>query len=192
METGSEIPISQCQPLPANRSVAVVPAQWYALQTRPRHEKRTAAHLRAQSLEAFLPVHRCRHTWRNGVHRDLELPIFPGYVFVRATVYDRSIMLRLPGVVGIVSSRALPAVIPDHEIAAIRAATECFAAQPHPYLSAGDHVRIVAGPLRGMEGILLRRKRGCQVVVTVEAIMRSIAVEMDERLLAIEFGGWKS
>jgi transcription antitermination factor NusG len=161
--------------------------EWYALQTRPRHEKRAVAHVRAQLLEPFLPVRRCRHLWRNGVHADLELPLFPGYLFVRATTHDRISMLRTPGVVGIVSTGSHPVVIPDEEIAALRMATEQFAAEPHAYLTAGDRVRIVAGPLKGFEGILLRRKQGCRVVLSVEAILRSISVEMNESDLAAEW-----
>ncbi len=153
---------------------------WYALHIRSRHEKRVAERLISQSLETFLPLHRSRHTWKNGVHADVDLPLFPCYLFARATIHDRIRLLQHPGVLGFAASSAKPTVIPDEEISVLRTATESLRAEPHPYLSDGDSVRIVAGPLAGMNGILTRRKQGYRVVLSVEAIMRSIVVEVSE------------
>ena len=159
---------------------ANAPCHWYAIQTRSRHEKTVAARLQAQSLQAFLPLHRSMRTWKNGVHADVHMPLFSCYLFVRSTVYDRLRILQIPGVLGFAASTALPTVIPDAEMEGLKIITGKFKAEPHPYLNAGDRIRIVAGPLAGMEGILMRRKQECRVVLTIEAIMRSIAVEVSE------------
>ena len=153
---------------------------WYALHIRSRHEKRVAERLVSQSLETFLPLHRSRHTWKNGVHADVDLPLFPCYLFARASIHDRILLLQQPGVLGFAGSSAKPTVIPDQEISVLRTATESLKAEPHPYLNNGDPVRIVAGPLAGMTGILTRRKQEYRVVLSIEAIMRSLVVEVSE------------
>lgn len=153
---------------------------WYAIHTRCRHEKTIAARLDAQATEVLLPLHRSRHTWKNGVHTDVDLPLFPCYLFARFSIPDRLRLLQLPGVLGFAASSARPATIPDEEIALLRTATAKLEAEPHPYLNCGDRVRIVAGALAGLEGILSRRKQECRVVLSIEAIMRSIAVEVSE------------
>jgi transcription antitermination factor NusG len=83
-------------------------------------------------------------------------------------------------VLGFAASTARPTVIPDEEISVLRTATERLKAEPHPYLNNGDTVRIVTGPLVGLTGILTRRKQEYRVVLSVEAIMRSIVVEVSE------------
>ncbi len=154
--------------------------QWYAIQTRARHEKRVAEQMRAKSWEAYLPVHRCRHRWKNGVLAELELPLFPCYLFARAPAHDRLRLLQLPGIVGIAASTAHPTAIPDRDIEALRLVASTFGAEPHPFLTVGDRVRIVAGPLAGMQGILARRKQVYRLILTIETIMRSVAVEVSE------------
>jgi transcription antitermination factor NusG len=156
------------------------PLNWYALHIRSRHEKRVAERLVSQSLETFLPLHRSRHTWKNGIHVDVDLPLFPCYLFARASIHDRLRLLQHPGVLGFAATSAKPTVISDEEIFVLRAATESLKAEPHPYLNSGDAIRIVAGPLAGMRGILTRRKQECRVVLSIEAIMRSIVVEVSE------------
>jgi transcription antitermination factor NusG len=157
-----------------------MPLNWYALHIRSRHEKRVAERLVSQSLETFLPLHRSRHTWKNGVHVNVDLPLFPCYLFARILVQDRIRLLQQPGVLGFAASSAKPTVIPDEEISTLRTAAESLKAEPHPYLNSGDSVRIVAGPLIGMTGILTRRKQEYRVVLSIEAIMRSIVVEVSE------------
>ncbi len=100
------------------------PLNWYALHIRSRHEKRVAERLVSQSLETFLPLHRSRHTWKNGVHVDVDLPLFPCYLFARVSIYDRIRLLQHPGVLGFAASSARPTVIPDEEISILRTATE--------------------------------------------------------------------
>jgi transcription antitermination factor NusG len=154
--------------------------QWYALHTRSRHEKTIAARLDSQATETFLPLHRSRHTWKNGVHADVDVPLFPCYLFARIGIHDRLRLLQTPGVLGFAATSTRPTAIPNEEITLLRTATEKLKAEPHPYLGCGDRVRIVAGSLAGMEGVLTRRKQSYRVVLSIEAIMRSIAVEVSE------------
>jgi len=156
------------------------PLSWYALHTRSRHEKRVSERLRSQALETFLPLHRSRNTWKNGVHAYVDSPLFPCYLFARAPIHERIRLLQHPGVLGFAASSSRPTVISDEEISVLRVATESLRAEPHPYLCSGDAVRIVAGPLAGMEGILTRRKQEYRVVLSIEALMRSIVVEVSE------------
>ena len=153
---------------------------WYAIHTRSRHEKAIAARLDSQATETFLPLHRTRKMWKNGVHADVDQPLFPCYLFARISIYDRLRLLQTPGVLGFAATTARPTAIPNEEISLLRAATVELKAEPHPYLNCGDRVKIVAGPLVGMEGILMRRKHDLRVVLSIEAIMRSIAVEVSE------------
>jgi transcription antitermination factor NusG len=165
----------------ANKSAMTEePRQWYALQTRSRHEKQVALRIATQSLEAFLPVHCCRHTWKNGVHVCVELPLFPCYLFAKVSKYDRITILQLPGVIGFAASSSHPTAIATADMEMLRMATGRLRAEPHPYLALGDWVRIISGPLAGMEGVLTRRKQEYRVVLSIEAIMRSISVEVNE------------
>ena len=163
---------------PGESDAAEERSSWYAVQTRPRHEKCVAEQLRLRSLPTFLPVYRCVHRWKNGVQAELELPLFPCYLFTCVSARTRLPVLQLPGVVGLAGPSAHPTTIPEPEINALRAATEQLKAEPHPFLNIGDRVRIVAGPLFGMEGILARRKQALRVVLSIEIIMRSITVEV--------------
>jgi|SRR5579862_1376656 len=153
---------------------------WYALQTRPRHEKRVALEVRARAMEEFLPVHRCRNRWRNGVVADVELPLFPCYLFVRVPLRERVRLLQLPGVVGFAVNSAHPTALAERDIDALRTLSTLCRAEPHPFLKVGDQVRIIAGPLAGREGILVRRKNVLRVVLSLEVLLRSIAVEVSE------------
>ena len=166
-------------PAPCGPALAS-PAQWYALQTRPRHEKRVAEELHVRDFEEFLPLHRCRNRWRNGVIADVELPLFPCYLFVRVPQCERLRLLQLPGVIGFAVSSARPTALAEEEIEALRTLSTICRAEPHPFLKVGDRVRIVAGPLSGMEGILVRRKHELRVVLSLDFILRSVAVEVSE------------
>ncbi len=166
--------------MPCNVPEATINPQWYAIHTRSRHEKRVAEQLRAKSLEAFLPIHRCRHKWKNGVLADVELPLFPGYLFARAPVEDRGRLLQLPGVLGLAASNAHPTAIPESDMEALRLIAHSLGVEPHPFLNIGDRIRITAGPLTGLVGILTRRKQELRLVLSVQIIMRSVAVEVSE------------
>jgi transcription antitermination factor NusG len=154
--------------------------EWYAVHTRPRHEKKVADEVRARQLEGFLPLHRARHRWRNGVLADVELPLFPCYLFVKIPLCERVRLLQLPGVIGFAVNSAHPTTLAEHDVEALRTMSNACRVEPHPFLGAGDRVRIIAGPLAGMDGILVRRAQELRVVLSLDFIMRSVAVEVSE------------
>ena len=156
-----------------------VPA-WYAIQTRPRHEKRVAEELRLRAVEEFLPLYSCRHRWKNGVVAQLDLPLFPCYLFAKVPPRQKIRLLQLPSVIGLAVTSAHPTALAQEDIDALRLLTDTRSVRPHPFLDAGDPVRIIAGPLAGMEGILARRKQELRVVLSLQFIMRSVAVEVSE------------
>lgn len=179
-QTNSLTPTSFSGVLSGRRSEASVPAEWYAVQTRPRHEKRVAEEARARDFEEFLPIHRCRNRWKNGVTADVELPLFPCYLFVKVPLRERLRLLQLPGVIGLAVNSTHPTALAQADMEALRALSVICHAEPHPFLKAGDRVRIVAGPLTDMEGILVRRKQELRVVLSLDFILRSVAVEVSE------------
>jgi transcription termination/antitermination protein NusG len=153
--------------------------RWYAAYTCANHEKQVAEQLRERSVEHFLPLYETVHRWRDRRVR-LHLPLFPGYVFVRLPLHDRLKVLQVPSVARLVGFGGLPTALPEHEIETLRGSLGGgLRAQPHPYLTVGRRVRINKGPLVDLEGILLRKKSNLRVVLSVDLIMRSIAVEVD-------------
>lgn len=156
------------------------PESWYALHTCSRHEKCVARQIEQRSITCFLPLYRSTRRWKDR-RTVLELALFPGYVFVRLALEDRLRVLQLPSVVRLVSFNGLPAALPESEIEQLR---ERLARggplEPHPYLRVGRRVRVSAGPMQGLEGIIVRRKDRCRVVFSLDLIMRSVAVEVDE------------
>jgi len=154
-------------------------AKWYAIYTRSRHEKTVAVQLGQRSVDCFLPLYDTIRKWKNGRFH-VQLPLFPGYLFVRIALRDRLNVLQVPGVVNLVGFNGVPAPLPHADIETLRDALSKGAqAKPHPYLNVGSRVRIRSGPLEGMQGILLRKKGYLRVVVSVDLIMRSIAVDVD-------------
>jgi len=153
---------------------------WYALYTAPRHEKRVAEQIQQQGVACFLPLYRSVRRWKDR-RKELALVLFPGYVFVRMALQHRLRVLQLNGAVRLVTFNGQPASLPDAEIESLQ--TQLFSSgnvEPHPYLSVGRRVRVRSGPLRGLEGIILRTKDRCRVVVSIHLIMRSVAVEVDD------------
>jgi transcription antitermination factor NusG len=155
-------------------------AEWYAVQTRSRHEKRVAAEARARAMEEFLPLHRCRSRWKNGITADVDHPLFPCYLFVKVPRCERLRLLQVPGVIGLAVNSSRPTALSPENVEAIKALSLICHAEPHPFLKRGDRVRIVAGPLAGKEGILVRRAHDLRVVLSLDFILRSVAVEVSE------------
>jgi len=153
-------------------------APWFALYTTPRREKRIAAQLQQNRFETFLPVYRTVYLWKNRTRAALDLPLFPCYVFVRTAQEHRGSVLSVPGVLSLVGSRREAWPLPDFEIEKLRAGMGQLNAEPHPYLATGDRARIRSGPLSGMEGVLIQGKNGPWVVLTIEAIKRSISIKV--------------
>jgi transcription antitermination factor NusG len=153
---------------------------WYALYTCPRHEKCVAQQIEQRAIACFLPLYRSVRHWKDR-RKELELALFPGYVFVRLALKDRLRVLQLPSAVRLVSFNGQPAVLPEAEIEGLRQRLAGGTRlEPHPYLRAGRRIRVCAGPMQGMEGILVRRKDRCRVVFSLDLITRSVAVEVDE------------
>lgn len=152
---------------------------WYAVYTYPRQEKVVTRNLEQRSTEYFLPLYRSMRRWKDR-NKELELVLFPGYVFVHASREDRLRVLQTPGVVRMVTFNGQPAVLPDAEIEALRHGLEQgIYAEPHPYLKVGRKARVLRGPLAGLEGILLRKKDRLRFVISLDVLMRSVAVELD-------------
>jgi transcription antitermination factor NusG len=153
--------------------------RWYAAYTRSRHEKSVADLLQRKQLETFLPIYETMRRWKNGDHR-VQLPLFPGYTFVRIALRDRLEVLKVPGVVRLVGFNGMPTALEDNDVESLRRALSAgVRAAPHPYLAVGRRVRITAGPLTGREGILVRRKGAVRVVLSIDLILRSILVDVD-------------
>jgi transcription antitermination factor NusG len=153
---------------------------WYAVYTCPRHEKSVALQMERQHVPSFLPLYKSVRRWKDR-RKQLELPLFPGYVFVQLALKDRLQVLQTSGVVQLVSVNGKPAPLADLEVEALRTAlARNIVAEPHPYLRLGRRVRVGNGPLAGLEGILVRRKDRFRVVLSVHLIERSVAVEVDE------------
>jgi transcription antitermination factor NusG len=154
-------------------------ACWYAAYTRANHEKRVAEQLRQRSVEHFLPCYDSVRRWKDR-KVCLQMPLFPGYVFVRIPLRDQMRVREIPSVATLVGSNGTPTALPDEDICTLQKGfAEGVCAQPHPYLAVGRRVHVVSGPLAGLEGILLKRKNRTRFVISLELIMRSVAVEID-------------
>jgi transcription antitermination factor NusG len=153
--------------------------RWYAVYTNACHEKRVEQQMSQRGIECFLPVYKSVRRWKDR-RKELELPLFPGYVFVRLALKERLPILQLPGVVDFVNYGSRPAALPEPEIEALRNGLHYACAQPHSNLHVGRRVRVHSGPLASLEGILVRKKDKLRVVISIELIHRSIAVEVDE------------
>ena len=153
---------------------------WYALYTCANHEKRVAAELTQRSVENFVPVYSSVRRWKDRRVR-LDLPLFPGYVFVRMALANKLKVLQVPRVVRLVGFGGVPAALPETDLEIVRAGlSRGVRAEPHPFLTVGRCVRIVGGPFAGLGGILKQKKSGLRVVVSLELIQRSMIVEVDE------------
>jgi transcription antitermination factor NusG len=154
--------------------------QWYAAHVCSRHEKQVARQLEERHVSCFLPVYRSVRRWKDR-RKELDLVLFPGYVFVHLDLKDRLRVLQVPSVVRFVSFNGHPAPLPDAEIEVlVNGLAKGVRAEPHPYLKVGHRVRVKYGPLAGTQGILVRRKDKFRVVLSIDLIMRSVAVEVDE------------
>jgi transcription antitermination factor NusG len=152
--------------------------RWYAAYTLARHEKAVAERLVQQKVESYLPLYSAVRCWN---HRriELELPLFPGYVFIKMLLADRIRVLSRPGIIRLVSFSGSPAVLPDEEIERLQSSLMIWKAKPYPFLTAGKQVRIQSGPFAGLQGRILRRKGKMRLVVTLELIQSAMLLELD-------------
>ena len=153
---------------------------WYALYTRPRHEKQVFEDLTSRKIEAFLPTYKVRRRWSDR-YKIVEEPLFKNYIFVnvrQGQSYHET--LRRYGAVSFVMFDGKPAEIPESEIDAIRMlVTSELPYDPHPYLKIGRKVYVRSGPLEGCEGILTRKKGMTRLVLSVHLLQQSVSAEVD-------------
>jgi transcriptional antiterminator NusG len=152
---------------------------WYALQVRTRYERVVADHLTGRGFEWFLPLRKDRKRWSDRM-KEIESPLFPGYLFCRFDTQNRLPILQTPGVVQIVGYNRQPISVDELEIAAIQTLVAAGVPnQPCSFVEIGDRVRIESGPLRGLEGILVESRGKHKFVLSVSLLQRSVAVEID-------------
>jgi transcription antitermination factor NusG len=170
--------IETALPLASNQQPELHTSPWHVAYVVTRHEKAVAEELHRRSVECFLPLYNAVHYW-NKRRAQVELPLFPSYVFVRMDSHARLRVLQVPSVVHLVTFNGQPASVPEEDIEALRTAVNLRRAQPHPYFSVGDRVRIKAGPLKGLQGILVKQKSSSRMIVTVDFICQAVSVELE-------------
>jgi transcription antitermination factor NusG len=160
--------------------VEKIALRWYALRVRSRHEHIVGTHLEARGYKSFLPLYSCRKRWSDRF-KEVEQPLFPGYVFCQFNSLNQLPILSIPGVVHVVGVGRIPAPVDEGEITAIQTAVmHGLPSQPWPFLRVGHRVRIEYGPLSGLEGILLGFGARQRLVLSVTLLQRSVAVQVDE------------
>ena len=162
---------------------------WYAAYTCANHEKQVATQLDVRAVEHFLPLYSSVRRWKDR-RVTLNLPLFPGYVFIRLALQERLRALEVPGVVRLVGFNGQAAALPDDEMEILRTGLrQSLRAEPHPFLTVGRRVRITGGPFAGLEGVLQRKKSSMRVVVSLELIQRAVAVDVDVADVQAVMGG---
>ncbi|MGB8888262.1 MAG: UpxY family transcription antiterminator [Candidatus Korobacteraceae bacterium] len=154
------------------------PSEWFAAYTVPRHEKAVGRQFEARHIRSFLPLYRVSRRWKNGCKVIVEQPLFPSYIFVCIDRRESVKVLQVPGVLNIVSAGRELAPLPTSEVEALRAGLPLRHFEPHSYLVVGEKVRIIAGSFAGMSGVLVRKKNNLRVVLTLDLIRQSFAVEV--------------
>jgi transcription antitermination factor NusG len=153
-------------------------AKWYAAYTMTRHEKRIAEQCERAGITHFLPLYALQKTWKNRVRVDLQLPLFPNYIFAQLSPGEHVPLLRMNGVVRMVSNATGLVPIPAADMEALRRVDRCKTFVPHAYVHPGDAVRIQHGPFEGLTGVVLRKSNGLRFVVTLDVIGKSVAVDL--------------
>ena len=167
------------QPVAPSLAVSSAEMHWYAAYTCAQHEKSVARQLELRTIEHFLPLYEKVSRWKDR-HVKLQLPLFSGYVFVRLALKDKLQVLQVPGVAHLVGFGGHPTALREEEMQALQNAfNDHIHAEPCPYLHAGRRVNIKSGALRGLNGILLKKKSTFRFVISLELIQRSISVEVD-------------
>lgn len=152
---------------------------WFAVQVRTRYESMAATALRGKGYEPFLPMFTSRRRWSDRI-KEIELPLFPGYLFCRLNPQNRLPVLKTPGVIQIVGVGRNPMPLEECEVEAIQTVVKSgLPREPWPFLQVGNRVRIEYGPLSDREGILVAFKGNYRIVMSVTLLQRSVAVEID-------------
>jgi transcription antitermination factor NusG len=152
---------------------------WYALEVKRRCEKHAASLLAAKGFEEYLPTHRPTHRWK-GRAADVELALFPGYLFCRFAETDRLQVLTTPGVYRVVSFSNRPAPVDERELSALqRLLASTSAVAECEYTALGQRVKVEAGPLRGVEGIVVGHRKDARLIVSITILQRSVVTEIN-------------
>ncbi len=152
--------------------------KWYVLFVRSNQERMVTHHLKSRDVEHYLACYSTVRRWKDR-RVTLEMPLFPGYVFVRLPLLEKMKVLTVPNVVSLVGTKEAPASISDEEINQVRLGIEHGNAEPHSYLREGDRIAITSGVMAGMEGILIRRQNGMRMIIALDAIGKAFLVEVD-------------
>jgi transcription antitermination factor NusG len=154
--------------------------QWFALQVKTRFEPTCARILRSKGYEEYLPLCKCTSRRIGAQNLSALQPLFPGYVFCRLNANAKGLVVTTPGVIRVVGYGGIPIAISDEEIASVRSCTESGRPlYPWPHLYVGQRIRVTAGPLRGVEGNLIRVKKIHRLVVSINLLQQAAAVEID-------------
>lgn len=152
---------------------------WWVVYTRHQHEKSVAEILMAKGVEVYLPIYETVHRWKDR-RKVLSLPLFPCYLFVRERSDSRLLTLTTAGIYMLLTRSDGLAVVPHEEVEAIqRALMHPACVEPYPFLKCGERVRVIRGPMEGIEGILVRKKNLCRLILSVQMLAQSAAVEVD-------------
>jgi transcription antitermination factor NusG len=152
--------------------------KWYAVFTLSQNERSAARHLEACDIESFVPTYESVRVWKNRQRVTIVQALFPTYLFVRMRPAEQSAVLQTPGVRRIVGNLRGPIPLPGAEIEFLRSRVAAESIEPHTDLVVGERVRIKCGPMRGLEGVLMRRKNSLRFVLTIELINQHAAVEV--------------
>lgn len=176
-----DVPNLSCQNLLPSDLSGPKDSSWFAVQTRPRHEKKVTVALCERGVNNFLPIHRERRRWSDR-QQWVDLPMFSQYLFVHVAESSESKVrvLQIPGVVQFVGATGRGTPIPDEQIENLRAIiANGIPLTPHDFLRVGERVRIRGGALEGIEGILSAIKNDKSLVVSVNLIQKSVAIRLD-------------
>lgn len=156
---------------------------WYALHTRSRHEKLVNYELQGKGIETFLPLRKLTRHWSDRT-KEIEEPIFSGYLFVRTSLENQLEILKTRGSVRFISFNSTPVPVSDKELGVVRRfVEEKISIDPFPYLAKGDRVYIRSGTLRGVEGFIVRKDRHTRLVISLDLLFQSVSVAIDEALV---------
>lgn len=169
----------QVQPIQRESAGCFPGYPWYAIRVRSRHERPVSDSLKGKGLDTFLPLCKSRRRWSDRV-QEVELPLFPGYVFSRFDVAQRLPVLITPGVVNIIGLGKIPVPVEDWEMQSlIRVVQSGVHCQLWPFLMVGQRVLIEEGPLRSVEGRLVQIKDENKLILSITLLQRSVAVTVD-------------
>jgi len=166
---------------PSHNTLPEAPSRWFAVQTRPRHEKKVNSGLRENGIHSFLPLHRERRRWSDR-HKWVDLPLFSQYVFARFVpgAEVRTRVLRTVGVIRLAGAPGYGTPVPDEQMKSLQAIVEQrIPLVPHWYVNVGERIRVRGGALNGLEGVLVAIKDDRRLVVSVELIRRAVAIQLD-------------